>query len=200
MQAETSMPGYRMYEFLLVLVPHDDLQQKIIKVKQAFYDHYQVPAALVGRPQVTLLRYQQPELMEERILSRLRLVAMGLPPLKIELNGFGNYPMHSFFINIANKNQVKLLVNGFKPLRRLLQYGLDKPHFIEDPCIPVAIKISKDIFKKALPVYEQKHFTGRFIANEIVVLKRRKDDKKYKIAERLQLQHLPVHTVQGALF
>ena len=200
MNTELSMPGYRPYEYLLVMSPHEDLRQKISGVKKAFFEKYGVQTALMGRPQITLARFTQLEMMEERLLNKLRLTSMGLPPIKIELNGFGNYPTHSLFINIVNKNQVKNIINGFKEARRLMKGAGENPHFIDDPCIPVAIRMQKEVFKKAVKEYTSKHFAGRFIADHILVLKRRKGDTKYQVLERMALQYLPVHTLQGALF
>ena len=200
MDTTFSMPGYRPYEYLLVLSPHEELRQKIKEVKKDFFEQYGVQTALVGRPQLTLARFTQLEMMEERLLNKLRLISMGLPPIKIELNGFGSYPTHSIFINITNKNQVKNIINGFKDARRLMKTGGENPYFVEDPCIPVAIRIPKEVYKEAIKKYERKHFSGRFIADNVLVLKRRKGELKYQVLEKMSLQYLPVHTLQGALF
>ena len=200
MNTELSMPGYRANEYLLVLSPHEELRHKISGVKKSFFENYGVQSALMGRPQITLARFTQLEMMEDRLMNKLRLISMGLPPIKIELNGFGNYPTHSIFINVVNKNQVKNIINGFKEARRLMKRGGENPHFIDDPCIPVAIRIQKEVFKEVLKEYAAKHFTGRFIADHILVLKRRKGEIKYQVLERMALQYLPVHTLQGALF
>ena len=200
MNTELSMPGYRANEYLLVLSPHEELRHKISGVKKSFFENYGVQSALMGRPQITLARFTQLEMMEDRLMNKLRLISMGLPSIKIELNGFGNYPTHSIFINVVNKNQVKNIINGFKEARRLMKRGGENPHFIDDPCIPVAIRIQKEVFKEALKEYASKHFTGRFIADHILVLKRRKGEIKYQVLERMALQYLPVHTLQGALF
>ena len=38
-----TIPGYKIYEYLLVLNPHEELRNKINKVKQEFYETYKTP-------------------------------------------------------------------------------------------------------------------------------------------------------------
>ena len=35
-----TMPGYRVYEYLLVLNPHEDLRNRITQVKKEFYEAF----------------------------------------------------------------------------------------------------------------------------------------------------------------
>jgi hypothetical protein len=37
------LPGYRIYEYLLVLNPHEELRNKIMAVKNEFYETYTRP-------------------------------------------------------------------------------------------------------------------------------------------------------------
>ena len=48
--------------------------------------------------------------------------------------------------------------------------------------------------------YAHRHFTGRFIASDMLLLKRRAGDKAWQILERLAFQNLPVAIKQGELF
>ena len=41
-----TIPGYRIFEYLLVLNPHEELRNKIMKVKREFYDQYKASTAL----------------------------------------------------------------------------------------------------------------------------------------------------------
>jgi hypothetical protein len=40
-----SLPGYRLCEYLLVLQPHEELQNKIAKVKKEFAEKFEAPSA-----------------------------------------------------------------------------------------------------------------------------------------------------------
>ena len=66
-----TIPGYRVYEYLLVLNPHEELRNKIMAIKEAFFTAYQAETAKWGKPYLTLVSFVQYELIEERIINRL---------------------------------------------------------------------------------------------------------------------------------
>ena len=80
-----TIPGYRVYEYLLVLNPHDELRNK-----------------RWGKPHLTLVNFLQYGLMEDRIANRLRMIAMGYHPVKIELKDYGSFPSHTIYINVTS--------------------------------------------------------------------------------------------------
>jgi 2'-5' RNA ligase len=98
-----TIPGYRIYEYLLALAPHEELGQRISKLKEAFAEKYKTEDAGRGRPWVPLVRFTQYAMMEERILTRLKNVAMAFPPFKTELKDFGSFPSHTIYIAVTSK-------------------------------------------------------------------------------------------------
>src|SRR5436190_11868432 len=79
-----TMPGYKINEYLLVLNPNEALREKIMQVKQQFYEEYENEAAVYARPNITLVNFVQYQMLEERLVNKLETVAMGFPPVKIE--------------------------------------------------------------------------------------------------------------------
>jgi len=197
-----TIPGYRIFEYLLVLNPHEELRSKIIKIKREFYDAYQAPSALGGKPNIILANFLQYEMMEERLLNRLKVVAMGFHPVKIELKDFGSFPSHTIYINVVSKVPVQTLVKEVrKEAQRLMKLNDDnKPYFILEPHVTIARKLQPWQYEKGWLEYSNKNFTGRFIADGMLLLKRPLDEKKYQVAQRFEFQNLPVTTRQGELF
>ncbi|HET9745836.1 MAG TPA: 2'-5' RNA ligase family protein [Chitinophagaceae bacterium] len=197
-----TIPGYKIFEYLLVLNPHEELKNKIKKVKDDFYTTYQAPTAKMGWPHITLANFLQYEMMEERLINRLKVVAMGFHPVRIELRDFGSFPSHTIFINIVSKVPVQTLVKELRrEAQRLMKLNDDnKPHFILEPHIPVARKLQPWQYEKGWLEYSNKSFTGRFIADGMLLLKRPLDEKKYQVVQRFEFQNLPVNTRQGELF
>jgi len=188
-------------EYLLILNPHEELRGKIQQVKKEFYDAYQAPTALGGKPHVTLVRFTQLALMEERIVQRLRTIAMGYCPFKVELKDFGSFPSHTLFINVTSKLPIRALVNEIKDIQRLMKPDKEhKPHFIDEPYIPIARKLLPWQYEKGWLEYSNKNFTGRFIADAMLLLKRREGEMAWQISERFVFQNLPVTIRQGQLF
>jgi 2'-5' RNA ligase len=202
-----TIPGYRVYEYLLVLSPHEELWNRIMKVKEGFADEYKSDHARWGKPHITLVNFHQYEMMEERIVNRLRTVAMGYPPFKVELKDFGSFPSHTIYINVTSKLPIQNLVKEIRTdTQRMMKLNDDnKPHFIMEPHLTIARKLKPWQYEKGWLEYSNKHFTGRFIANGMTLLKRPEGESdsyrmKYHMAQKFEFQNLPVTTKQGELF
>jgi 2'-5' RNA ligase len=197
-----TIPGYRVYEYLLVLSPHEELWNRIMKVKEEFSEKYKSDHARWGKPHITLVNFVQYAMMEERIVNRLRTVAMGFPPFKVELKDFGSFPSHTIYIHVTSKLPVQNLVKEIRSDgQRLMKLNDDnKPHFIMEPHLTIARKLLPWQYEKGWLEYSNKHFTGRFIADAMLLLKRPVGEMKYQIAQRFEFQNLPVTTKQGELF
>jgi len=197
-----TIPGYRIFEYLLVLNPHEELRNKIMKVRQEFNDEYKISTVLGGKPNMILVNFLQYEMMEERLINRLKVVAMGFHPIKVELRDFGSFPSHTIYINVVSKVPVQTLVKEIRrETQRLMKLNDDnKPHFILEPHLTIARKLQPWQYEKGWLEYSNKNFTGRFIADGMLLLKRPLDEKKYQVVQRFEFQNLPVTTKQGELF
>ncbi|MBS1935965.1 MAG: 2'-5' RNA ligase family protein [Bacteroidetes bacterium] len=196
-----SHAGYRQNEYMLILDPHEELKNKISKVKEEFAETFDAPSAKWGKPNLALVRFRQLEMMEERIINHLNVVAMGFHPVKVELKDFGSYPSHTIFIGVTTKEPIKDLVKQIRPWQKLLKLNEDhKPHFIDDPVFTVARQLKPWQYENAWKAYQHKNFTGRFIADSMLLLKREVGETAWKIARRFEFLNLPVTTKQGELF
>jgi len=197
-----TIPGYRVYEYLLVLNPHEELRNRITAVKAEFYNTYQAETAKWGKPHLTLVNFLQYGLMEDRIINRLKMIAMGYHPVKIELKDYGSFPSHTIYINVTSKVPVQNLVKQIRTeAQRLMKLNEDnKPHFIMEPHMTIARRLLPWQYEKGWLEYSHKHFTGKFIADSMLLLKRPVFELKYEIVQRFEFQNLPVNTKQGELF
>ena len=198
----TTIPGYKVYEYLLVLNPHEELRNKIMTVKKEFYDTYKASPAVYGKPHITLVNFIQYELLEERIINHLKTIAMGVRPVKIELKDYGSFPAHTIYINVTSKMPIQGLVKQIRAeTQKLMKLDADnKPHFILEPHLTIARKLQPWQYEKGWLEYSHRQFTGRFIADAMLLLKRPVNEMKYQIACRFEFQNLPVNTTQGDLF
>ena len=200
----TTMPGYKINEYSLVLTPHEELRNRLMQVRKEFnekYNAYSFRMNTMSRPHLLIARFKQLEMMEERITNRIKTVAMGFKPFKVELKDFGSLPTHTIFIQANTKDAIRSLVKQLKSEQRVMKINDDnKPYFIDDPMIPVAQKISAAQYEKAWPEYSQRHFAAKFIADSMLLIKRRAGEKTWQIAEKLPFMNLPVVTRQGELF
>lgn len=197
-----TIPGYSIYEYLLVVSPHEELRHRIRNVKEAFTKTYKAEQTGNNPSQVTLVSFSQYAMLEERILNRLRTIAMGYPPFKIELKDFGSFPSHTIYINITSKLPIQNLVKKIRTdAQRLLKLNDEhKPHFIMEPHLTIAGRLKPWQYEKGWLEYSHKYFTGRFIATGMTLLKRVAGESKYQSVEHFSFQNLPVITKQGNLF
>jgi len=197
-----TIPGYRVYEYLLVLGPHEELWGRIMKLKEEFAEKYKSDHARWGKPQITLATFTQYSLMEDRIVHRLQTIAMGFPPFKVELKDFGSFPSHTIYINVTSKLPVQSLVKEIRAeTQRLMKLNEDnKPHFILEPHLTIARKLVPWQYEKGWLEYSHKHFTARFIADSMILLRKPVGEMKYQLVERFEFKNMPVTTKQGELF
>ena len=198
----SGIPGYRVFEYLLVLSPPAELADKILKVKEAFAESFKVDGVRGVRQQLALVTFTQYEMMEEKIVNRLKTIAMGYHPFKVELKDFGSYPSHTIYINVTSKIPIQNLVKTLRQEgQRLMKLNEDnKPHFIMEPHVTIARKLKPWQYEKGWLEYSHKSFTGRFIADGMILLRRPAGEIKYQAVRRFEFENLPVSIKQGELF
>jgi 2'-5' RNA ligase len=196
-----SIPGCRVNEYMLVLNPHEDLRNKITRLRNEFSETYKNSAALISKPNIALVRFTQLEMMEERIVNRLKVVGMGFQPFKVALKDYGSFPSHTIFINVTTKIPVQNLVREIRSAQRLMKLDNEhKPHFIDEPFIVLGRRLVPWQYEKGWLEFSHRQFTGSFIADNMLLLKRRLGDRSWMIAQRFEFMNLPVTTKQGELF
>jgi len=201
------IPGYNYNEYLLVLSPHEALQDKIMQVKKEFSEKYKATVALYSKPQIPLVNFIQFEMMEARLVNRLKSIATSCHSFKVDLKDYSSFPSHTIFINVASKQQVQNLGKELKTAQQLMTINKEnKPHFMENFSITVARKLLPWQYEKGWLDYRNSHFTGCFIADGMLLLKRKlrsdgdRQTGNYQPVQRFEFMNLPVKTQQGDLF
>lgn len=185
---------------MLVIDPGIALSEKIAATRQLFYEKYKI-TPLQYKPNVLLASFKQYAMAEERIISRLNTIAMGFQPFKVELKDFGSYPSHTIFINITSKIPIQNLVKKIRTETQLLmKLGEDKPFFNIEPHINIAQRLKPWQHESGWLEYSHRQFTGRFIATEMLLLKRYEGDNRWQVAKHFTFQNLPIETKQAELF
>lgn len=201
-QTEIVMPGYRMNDYILILNPPMELSNRISTIRDEFNKEYKVPAT-PGKPNLLICSFTQLAMMEERIIRNLGQIAMGYPPFKVEVKDFGSFPSHTVYVNVTSKVPIQALVRKVRTeTQALLKFNDDhKPYFSSEPHFTLGRKLKPWQYEKAWLEYSNKHFTGRFIASEMLLLKREHGgDKSWQVVKHFQFENLPVETKQGELF
>jgi len=188
-------------EYLLVLEPNEHLCDEIMQVKKYFGDTYDCVSSAAGKPNITLVRFQQYDMMEPRILHRLQLVAAEQSSFLVELHDFGSFPSHTIFLKITTQSQIIELVKSFRPIQHLLKMDKEhKPHFITEPYICIARKLLPWQYEKGWLELSHTHFSGRFLADHFLLLRKREGENKFEMVKKIKLLNRKISTIQGELF
>ena len=193
-------PGYRHAEYLLILNPHEDLRQRISNLKKEVATKFQVFSGTYSKPNIALVRFTNWEMMEEKIVNNLKVTAMSLPPFKVHLKDFGSFPTHTIFFDVQSKLPIQSLVRELRASRRLMRSPEHEPFFFSEPNIPLARNLSSEHYDQMWKEMSHRHFTASFIADSMLLLKRREGEKGYQIVQRFEFMNLPVAVRQGELF
>lgn len=196
--------AYRINEYLLVLSPPADLWKRIVDIKTDFADTYQSDHARWGKPHITLVNFLQFEMMETRIRNCLQELATGFCELEIELRDFGSFPSHTIYIDVHNRTLIQQMVAQIRAVAGKLM-KLDKdhpPHFAIRPHLTIARRLQPLQFAQAWREYEGLRFSGDFMADSMLLLKRPVDDgpKGYCIAGSFRFENSPTLLTAGKLF
>ncbi len=195
------LSSYRTAEYLLVIQPHEALCDEIIGLKKYFAEKYDCPSAATGMPGITLARFQQFEMIEHKLLYRLQLVAASNDSFMVELHDFGSFPTHTVTINVSTQTQLVELVRSLRPMQQLMKIDKErKPHFITQPYITLARKLLPWQYEKGWLELSHTHFSGRFIADHLLLLRRRQGEKWYAPLKRFGLLNKKDCVDQGRLF
>lgn len=197
----TSLNGHHFSEYLLVLAPHEALQQQILQLKKHFAENYDCPTAVYSKPHITLLRCLQYTMAEMRWIPRLERIIASADPFMVELSDFGSFPTHTIFIQVKTKNPIIELVKSLRPLQPMIKTDKEhKPHFIMDPHMTIARKLLPWQYEKGWLEYSNSQFTGKFMADHVLLMRKQMDAKKYEVIKRFKLLGQKQTIEQSSLF
>lgn len=205
----TKIPGYKYAEYKIALYPNLDVADKIRQVTKEFLKEYKIEKMFESKPALTLVKFIQFEMMEERLKNRLKTMAGGYKPFMLELNGYESLPSHTIYINVESKQTVQNLLKELRSAQKIMTLNKEnKPHFMRDPNFILAGQLLPWQYEKGWLHYSHLHFRERFMAGEMTLLKRPLSDspgikqpgKNYRVVQQFEFKNLPVSSKQGDLF
>ena len=90
-------------QYLVILSPDVAVSDKLLQLKEGFAKEYNFSRILSSKPHITLVKFVQSNLAEERILNRIENIISTQSPFQVRLTDFGSFPTHSIYINITQQ-------------------------------------------------------------------------------------------------
>lgn len=195
------IPGYNYYEYKIILRPNEYLASRIVEIKKAFCDKFKMGFSEASIIYIPLVSFIQLETKEKQVLHNLQIIADHYRPFNVNLRDFGSLPTHSIFISIETRQQVLNLVKELKSAQQCMQADREnKAHFINNPFITIASKLLPWQFEKGWLEYKYHCFTGSFMADEMVIMKRKIGTFKFLVAKQFAFNDIKKHALQTELF
>lgn len=194
------MPGYRINEYRLVVPLPEALQEKMHHFRVSLYERHGVKFPFDLKPGLTILKCHAFEKIEAKLIDRMQQITMSFRPFKVEIQDFAAYPSHTIYADVLTKAPFNELVKNLKKAKWLMNIPDHEPYFITEPHLIVAQKLKPKEFTRMWIDCEHRKFTGRFVADALLLIKRSTISKRYEVVRRMEFMSLPMDVKQGELF
>ena len=195
-----NLPGYRLHDYQLVIMPNETFRQRVMHVRKEFADRFGLEKPYSGGAHLPLLKFSQVDMMETKLVHALKAVAMGVQPFRVEVKDYGAYPTHSIYLQTLTRSPLTDLVKQLKQTGRILKSTAGEPFFLNNFNFTIANKLLPYQFEKGWEDMQHRSFTARFMVDGLLLLKRAGQAGKFAVVEHFPCLDLPVLTKQGVLF
>lgn len=181
----------KLYEYLLLIPPDQKVTQKVNELKTLFCENYGCKNAAGLVPHLTLVNFMQQESMEFRLINCLEKFTPYVKPFPVKLEGFGQFPPHTIYLDLAERETIVALVKNIRAkFQRILRISEQlKPNFTLKPHLTIARGVTEEQYEKIWPVYQKEYFSESFTANEMILLKRETDPFTLKPVSKYRTVH-----------
>lgn len=188
-------------EYMLVIVPNEDVTEKITGIKKSFATSYSCTQAMHIKPQIMLAKFIQFEMMEQRIINRLKNICSELAGFKVDIETYGSHPSHTIYLKVTSQIKITELLKLLKKSQSLMTISKEnKPFFAEQPCIIIANKLLPWQYEKSWTALQHSHFSASFMVNDVVLLKRKEHGHGYTPIKKFALLNEPIMVKQCSMF
>jgi len=182
-------------EYLLVIYPGSQLEEKILDEQQQFADDYSVKVR--NKPHITVAAFQAGEVMEDTLIRWIERICNHYRSFDLTLNNYSGFPPHTAMpVKTArpsgqtslpgmtgSSGTIYLRVQDPQPFYELMRQlqaidefirssGRPPVNLMSRPFLSIAGGLTEQIYNKAMFDYSQKTFHDTFHVGELVLLKR----------------------------
>jgi 2'-5' RNA ligase len=153
----------------------EPIKSEVQVIKQIFADQYDSKGALKSPPHITLhMPFKLKEEKEGDIIQKFKVLAGEQSSFKLSLYGFGQFKQRIIYLHVEENSS---LFDLFLEVRKFMKvnfniFNADYKNRGFNPHLTVAFRdLTKDAFKEAWPLFENRKFHKLFTARSIALLK-----------------------------
>lgn len=174
-------------EYLLVIYPGGELQEKLMKEQEQFASDYGLqvkernkahvgmnrPFVCMDRPFVTLAAFQAGEVMEDMLIRWIQRISNCYTSFDLVLNNYSGFPPHTIYLRVQDPRPFRMLMQQLRAIDEFIRSsGCPPAHLFNRPFLTIAGGLTEQVYNKALPDFSRRSFHDTFHVSEIVLLKR----------------------------
>ena len=175
----------RRAEYLLVIYPYGELQDKLLDEQQQFASDYGLPMTTTmsggaagpvptgNKPHITVAAFQAGEPMEDTLIRWIQRICNRHKSFDITLNNFSGFPPHTIYLRVQDPQPFRELMQQLKAIDDFIRSsGCPPVNLINRPYLSIAGGLTEQVYNRAMPEYSRKDFHDSFHVKEMVLLKR----------------------------
>ncbi|GGB08773.1 2'-5' RNA ligase family protein [Puia dinghuensis] len=163
----------RRAEYLLVIYPYGDLQDKLLEAQQQFSTEYGLQVTVRNRPHITVAAFQAGEPMEDTLIRWIQRICKHFNSFDLTLNNFSGFPPHTIYLRVQDPQPFRDLMRQLRAIDDYIRSsGCPPVNLISRPYLSIAGGLTEQVYNKAMPDYSRKTFHDTFHVDQLVLLKR----------------------------
>lgn len=160
--------------YLIALIPGEELRDQVRELKMEIKDRFNASHALKAPAHITLqMPFRRDESEEHDIVEKLGEFSSEHSPFEVSLNGFDAFPPRVIFLEVTNHKPIKELHSALNDFLKT-QLGFIQKEINDEihPHMTIATRdLSKNMFHRAWPDFENRSFEATFRADHLHLLK-----------------------------
>jgi 2'-5' RNA ligase len=168
-----SQRGARRAEYLLVIYPNGELQEKLLEEQQQFSADYGLQMTVRNKPHITVAAFQAGEIMEETLIRWVRRICNSYKSFELTLNNYSGFPPHTIYLRVQDPHPFRQLMQQLRSIDEFIRSsGCPPANLVSRPFLSIAGGLTEQVYNKAMPDYSRRTFHDSFQVDELVLLKR----------------------------
>jgi len=165
--------GARRAEYLLVIYPSGELQEKLLDEQQQFSADYGLQMTVRNKPHITVAAFQAGEIMEDTLIRWVQRICNNYKCFELTLNNYSGFPPHTIYLRVQDPHPFRQLMQQLRSIDEFIRSsGCPPANLITRPFLSIAGGLTEQLYNKAMPEYSRKTFHDSFQVDELVLLKR----------------------------
>jgi 2'-5' RNA ligase len=171
--AKINWTDHGFYEYLLVIHPDQQTSNKIMEEQQQFFLQFGVKRVTRALPYITVAHFLAREAMEETLIRWIHRICSQQQGFEVTLNNYSGVPPHSIYVRVQDPLPFQQLAKQLAPVDDFLRSSSCPPAKMPGkPHINIAGRLPEQVYMKAMQAYSEKMFHEKFVAQELLLLRR----------------------------